>query len=74
MAYENEDCFLDSQYEERTECDFYLEEDSRWEWTGQHDWVEDDEEGDEFVEDEISYEELHACDLYNERYSYPYCD
>lgn len=78
MTY-NEDSFLESQYEERTECDFYVsEEDSRWEWTGQHDWVEDDEEeeeeGEEFDCEEISYEEKYACDLYNEQYSYPYYD
>jgi hypothetical protein len=43
MTYNNEDAFLDSYWEERTECDYY-EEDARWEWTGQADWEEEDDE------------------------------
>jgi hypothetical protein len=73
MDYNTEDAFLDSQWEERFECEYATEEDSRWEWTGKHDWIEDDEEEEEDG-DEISDAEKYACDMYNERYSYPYCD
>ncbi len=37
--------------------------------------LELEEEDEEFYEEEeISSEERYACDLYNERYSYPYAD
>jgi hypothetical protein len=44
MTYNNEDAFLDSHWEERTECDYYEEEAARWEWTGRADWEDDDDE------------------------------
>ena len=76
MAYSSEDMYLESSWEERTECNFY-EDAPDWFWGPDASADEDedeDEDEEEFAEDEISNEEKYACDLYNEQYSYPYCD
>ena len=74
-GYENEDAYLESAWEERTECNFY-EDAPDWFWGPESELEDDDddEEGEEFDCEEISDEEKYACDLYNEQYSYPYRD
>jgi hypothetical protein len=69
-GYENEDAYLDSYWEDRTDVGY--EDAPDWFWGPEASADEDEDE--EFDCEEISYEERHACDLYNERYSYPYRD